>query len=59
MKFVQIIEYNMRKIFLEKKHTQNLMQKLSPEPFLKKPKIEHVWINGIKFCTVCFYCMPS
>ena len=34
MKFGQLIEYNMRNIFL-KNHTQNTVEKLSPDPFLK------------------------
>ena len=33
MKFGQLIEYNMRNH--EKNHTQNVMEKLCPEPFLK------------------------
>ena len=34
MKFGQLIEYYMRNIFLEN-HTQNVMEKLFTEPFLK------------------------
>ena len=34
MKFGQLIEYNMRNIFLEN-HTQNVVEKLVPDPFLK------------------------
>ena len=34
MKFGQLIEYNMRNIFL-KNHTQNVVEKLFPDPFLK------------------------
>ena len=34
MKFVQLIEYTM-KIFFFKNHTQNVMEKLFQEPFLK------------------------
>ena len=33
-KFGQLIEYNMRSIFLEN-HTQNVVKKLSPDPLLK------------------------
>ena len=33
MKFVQIIECNIRNIFL-KKQTQNVVEKLFPDPFL-------------------------
>ena len=34
IKFGQLIEYNMRHIFL-KNHTQNMVEKLLPDPFLK------------------------
>ena len=34
MKFVQLIEYNM-KIILFKNHTQNVMEKLFQDPFIK------------------------
>ena len=34
MKFGHLIEYNMRKIFL-KNYTQNVVEKLFPDPFLK------------------------
>ena len=40
MKFGQLVEYNMRNIFLEN-HTQNLVEKLFPGPFLKI-KTEHI-----------------
>ena len=48
MKFGQLIEYNMKNIFL-KNHTQNVGRNYSQTPF-QKIKIEQ---------TVCFYCMPS
>ena len=36
MKFGQLIEYNMRNMFfLKKYHTQNVVEKLFPAPFLK------------------------
>ena len=38
MKFSQLLECNMRNIFL-KNHTQNVMEKIAPDPFLK---IEHI-----------------
>ena len=34
MKFGQLIEYDMRTIFLEN-HSQNVVEKLFPDPFLK------------------------
>ena len=35
MTFGQLIECNMRNIFLEKNHTQNVVETLVPDPFLK------------------------
>ena len=40
VKFGQLIEYNMRNIFLEN-HAQNVYEKLVPEPFLKI-KLDHI-----------------
>ena len=34
MKFGQLIEYIMRKLFFEN-HTQNVVEKLVPDPFLE------------------------
>ena len=38
MKFSQLLEYNLRNIFLEN-HTKNVVEKLFPDPFLKKSKL--------------------
>ena len=38
MKFEQVIEYNMRNNLL-KNHTENVLEKLFTEPYLKKPKL--------------------
>ena len=35
MKFGQLIDYDMREIFFLKNHTQNVVEKLVPDPFLK------------------------
>ena len=43
MKFSQIIECNMRNIFLLKNHIQNVVEKLVPGPF---PKIKIAHISG-------------
>ena len=56
MKFRQLVEYNMINIFL-KNHTQNMVEKLFPDLFLKNQNRAYLWINGLKFYTVCFYCM--
>ena len=58
MKFGQLIEYNMRNIFLEN-HTQDVVEKLSPDPLLKNENWAYLLINYLKFYTVCFYHMPS
>ena len=58
MNFSMLIQYNMRNTFLEN-HTQNLVEKLFPEPFLKSQHWADLWINSLKFYTVCFYFMPS
>ena len=51
MEFDQLIEYNIKTFFLE-------------ESYLKRVReINHdwayLWVNSLKFCTVCFYFMPS
>ena len=40
-KFGQLTEYNMRKIFLEKSYPK-CGREISPKPFSKKCKIEHI-----------------
>ena len=50
MKFCQLIEYNMRNIFLEKSYTKCCRETIT-RPFSKKLKLS---VTG-----VCFYCMPS
>ena len=38
MKFGQLIEYNMRNIFLEKSYTK-YVKEIIPRPFCRKPKL--------------------
>ena len=38
MKFTQLIEYNIRKIFLEKSYTK-CGEEINPRPFFKKKKL--------------------
>ena len=45
--------------FFLKNHTQNVVEKLVPDPFLKNENWEYLWIHSLKFYAVCFYCMPS
>ena len=56
MKFGHLIEYIMANILFQKNHTQNMVEKLFPDPFLKD---QNLWINSLKLSKVCFYCMPS
>ena len=41
MKFGQLVEYNMRNIFL-KNHTQNMVEKLFPDPFLRNQTLAYL-----------------
>ena len=53
-KFGHLIGYNITNTFLEKSYA-----KLLPNPFLKSQNWTYLLIDGIKFYTVCFYCMSS
>ena len=57
-KFGQLIEYIMKKIFLEKS-CEKYGGETSLRPFSGKIKRAYLWISSLKFCTVCFYCIPS
>ena len=52
MKFGQLIEYNMKNIFV-KNHTQNVLEKLFPD--LKIQNWEYLWINSVKVKRVYLY----
>ena len=57
MKFRQLIEYNIRNIFLEKPYKiQNQNQNQNQK---QNQNLAYLWINCLKFYTVCFYGMPS
>ena len=58
MNYSQLIECNMRSIFLEKSYTK-CGEETSPRPFSEKLKWAYIWINSLKFYTVCFYCLAS
>ena len=45
MKFGQLIQYNMRNIFLDKSYT-NVMEKIFSNPFLENQ--QKIWINSLK-----------
>ena len=57
MKTGQLIEYNMRNIFLEKPYTKRVGETI-PRLFHKLSKLNISLDNCLKFYTVCFYCMP-
>ena len=48
----------MRKIF-SKNHTQKVVEKLVPDPFLENKNSAYLRINSLDIYTVCFYCIPS
>ena len=54
MKFGQLIEYNLRKIFLEKSY-KKCGGETSPRPFSKILKLSISCMNSLNFYTVCFY----
>ena len=58
MKFGQLIEYNMSNIFLEKSYTK-CGGETSLRPFPGKLKLAYLWINSLKFYTVCYYWILS
>ena len=68
MKFGQLIEYNVRNIFLQKSYTKQGGE-TSPRHFSAKLKLIKsqyniinslkLLINSLKFYTVCFYCNLS
>ena len=61
MRFGQLVEYKMRNIFFFflKYHTQNLVNDLFLDPFLKKQNWTYLWIDSLKSYIVRFYCMLS
>ena len=58
MKFDQLMDYNMRNIFLGKSYTQNWVEKLFPDPFLKNQCLVCLCISSLKFYTIYFYFIP-
>ena len=54
MKFGQLIEYNTRKMFL-KNYTQIVMEKLSPDPFLKGQNWAYLWISRMLQQNMSFF----
>ena len=54
MKFGQLKEYDMRKIYLEKLYTK-CGGEIVFRPSSKKSKWACFWVNSLKFYTACFY----
>ena len=48
MKFDQLIEYNMRNIFVEKSYTK-CAKEIIPKPLSKNQNWAYLWINSVKF----------
>ena len=44
-------------IFLNN-HTQNVVEKLVPNPCIKNQNLAHLWISSLKYNKLCFDCMP-
>ena len=61
----QLIDYNMRSIFLEKQctecvlkcHAENVVEKLVPNSFFKNMNLAYLWINSVKFHAFSLYRM--
>ena len=58
MQFDQLLDFYMRKIFLEKSFTNSGAETI-PKPFSESWNWTYLWINTLKIYTVCFYCMLS
>ena len=56
IKFCQVLEYNMRNIFLRNSYPKCGGEAI-PRLSYKKPNWSDLWINILKCCKVCFYCM--
>ena len=48
MKFGQLIEYNMKNIFVEKSYTKCAGETI-PRPLSKNQNWAYLWINSVKF----------
>ena len=58
MKFGQLTEYNIKKVFLEKSYTKCSGVTI-PRPFPKNKNWASLWVNSQNFYTACFYCMQG
>ena len=53
-KFGQLVEYNMKNIFLEKLYTKCGTKISTPDSFLKNQNWAYLCVNSLKFYSVCF-----
>ena len=58
MKFGQLVDMTWEIIFL-KSDAKNVVEKLFPGLMLESQDWVYIWINSLKFDTVCFYCVLS
>ena len=58
MKFGQLVDMKWETFFL-KSDAKNVVEKLFPGPMLESQDWAYIWINSLKFDTVCFYCVLS
>ena len=61
IKFGQLIEHNIAWdiSFFLKNNTQNAVEILLPDPFLRSQNWPYLWINSVRFYKACFYCMTN
>ena len=53
MKFCHLIEYKVTNIFLNN-HTQNVIEELVPDPFIKNLNYAYHWINNAKAAEITY-----
>ena len=58
MKLGQLIQYHIN-IFLKKNHTQDVEEKLVPDPFIKIQNWAYLLIISLKYYKVCFHCISK
>ena len=57
LKFGWLREFSMGNTL--EKLCKNGIEKLVPDPFIKTQNSAYLWINSLKYYTVCFYCMSK
>ena len=48
----------LKETFFMRNYTQNVVEKLFPDPVLKSRNSADLWADSLKFYTVCFHCVP-